>query len=568
VIAKVSIGKTFRRLARYLEAGHTGLEYDRVAWRAARNLPTDDSELVAEIMNYEARASARVEKPVYHLAISFDPNDHATPEMMRSAADRVLRDLGLADHQALYVAHHDKAHPHVHIMVNRVHPETGKAWDNANDYARIEQSLRQIEREFGLREVSGRHAQPAGKERAGLTVVTSGELREHARTASLPLVDRVRVQVPALRAAQSWAELESTLSVHGWRLERKGQGLVVTDGDREVKASRVARDLSLRQLETRFNVCYSERNVSPEWVRPVQGRADLSPTQRFLVVKLQQYDRAMRTDHALGAAGMLLDRAEARLRGYEAQQLDTATAIQAWDRSLRDVYRNPHDAKAAFRTFMAQCGESTAIRELSERPETFGALISNMRSNNRVEYDRPDNNMTAHEVARIAARRAEIVVRRERELPNSVIVEAARKSVKHHRTRQEILRAASETFPSRRELAQQIARALSRLSPQDRDTLQRVVSPRQAVLGEALRGAGEIAPQQEKGRDARTRHVQTPRVGAAVHATLRQFAPREFRQINRMMTIAVNPQLAIRQALQAALRTAVRDAVLGREGRG
>lgn len=568
MIAKVSIGKTFRRLARYLEAGHTGLEYDRVAWRAARNLPTDDPELAAEIMNYEAKASIRVEKPVYHLAISFDPNDHPTPELMQAAADRVLRDLGLADHQALYVAHHDKAHPHVHIMVNRVHPETGKAWDNTNDYARIEQSLRQIEREFGLREVSGRHAQPPGKERAGLALVTSGELREHARTASLPLIDRVRSQVPVLRAARSWAELESTLSVHGWRFERKGQGLVVTDGDREVKASRVARDLSLRQLETRFNVRYAERSVSPEWVRPVRRRADLSPTQRFLVVKLQQYDRAMRTDHALGAAGMLLDRAEARLRSYEAQQLDTAAAVQAWDRSLQNVYRNPHDAKAAFRTYGAQRGESAAIRELAERPETFGAFIQQTRSNHRVELGRSDNGMTPSDAARIAAHRAEIVLRRERELPNSVTFEAARTSVKHHRTRQETLRAASDTFPSRRELAQQIARALSRLSPQDRDTLQRVVSPRQAVLGEALRGASEITPEQERGRSARARHVQAPRIGAAVHVALRQFAPREFRHIDRMVTTALSPNLALRQTLQAAVRTAVRDAVLGRDGRG
>ena len=33
---------------------------------------------------------------------------------------------------------------------------------------------------------------------------------------------------------------------HRLRLERKGQGLVIADGEHQVKASRVARDLSLR----------------------------------------------------------------------------------------------------------------------------------------------------------------------------------------------------------------------------------------------------------------------------------------------------------------------------------
>jgi hypothetical protein len=329
----------------------------------------------------------------------------------------------------------------------------------------------------------------------------------------------------------------------------------------------VARDLSLRQLETRFNVRYSERNVSPEWVRPVERRPDLSPTQRFLVVKLQQYDRAMRTDHALAASGMLLDRAEARLRAYDAQRLDAAAAGQAWDRSLREVYRNPHDAKVAFRSFMAQHGESTAIRELAERPKTFGALVENARSKTRLDSGRQNGDIAVHEAAHVAAHRAEAVLRRERNLPNSVAFETAHKSVEHHRARQETLRVASDAFPNRRELAQQIARALSRLSPQDRDTLQGVVSPRQMALGDALRGAGEIAPEQERGREARMRHVQTPRVGAAVHATLRQFTPREFRHIDRMVTAVTSPNLAIRQTLQAAIRTAVRDAVLGRDGR-
>ncbi len=64
----------------------------------------------------------------------------------------------------------------------------------------------------------------------------------------------MRAHLPELRAARSWSELEERLVAYGLRLERKGQGLVITDGTHQVKASRVARDLSLRRLEARFGV--------------------------------------------------------------------------------------------------------------------------------------------------------------------------------------------------------------------------------------------------------------------------------------------------------------------------
>jgi predicted ABC-class ATPase len=35
-----------------------------------------------------------------------------------------LKVLEMQDHQAVFVAHNDTAHRHVHVIVNRVHPET------------------------------------------------------------------------------------------------------------------------------------------------------------------------------------------------------------------------------------------------------------------------------------------------------------------------------------------------------------------------------------------------------------------------------------------------------------
>src|SRR5207302_10122101 len=226
----------------------------------------------AELMQAAVDENPRVAVPVYHLTINFDPNDPVTPTEMQAVAGRVLRDLGLAEHQALMVAHQDRAHPHVHVMVNRVHPETGVAWERWQDRPRIERTLRELERELGLREVAGRLYQLDGQEAPEPARLTSGERRQAERTGEPEFPDRVRAHLPELRAARSWTELEERLAAHGLRLERKGQGLVITDGTHQVKASRVARDLSLRRLEERFRAPYPR---SEEHTSELQSRENL-----------------------------------------------------------------------------------------------------------------------------------------------------------------------------------------------------------------------------------------------------------------------------------------------------
>ena len=155
MIAVSSSGKSFRALAAYLASGRTGEERDRVAWSVARNLPTSQPELAATFMRATAAQSAKVEKPVYHVVLSFDPADMPDRAAMERVADKVLDRLGLAEHQAVIVAHRDRSHAHVHLLVNRVHPELGRAWERWKDQPVIQQVLREEEQALGLRTVQG-----------------------------------------------------------------------------------------------------------------------------------------------------------------------------------------------------------------------------------------------------------------------------------------------------------------------------------------------------------------------------------------------------------------------------
>jgi Relaxase/Mobilisation nuclease domain len=247
VIGRVyELGTGFKGVAAYLRFGHLeSVDPDRVAWVDSRNLPTEDPRVAARIMAATARDAGSRQPPVYHFSISFDPGDPVDPVTMRQVADRALRDLRLDEHQALIMAHRDRDHPHMHLVVNRVHPERLSVWSNWYDYPRIERSLRAQEVELGLRIVPGHLARVPGA--SGLRPQPRLErgdddfLREVQERAG-----------PVLERARSWAELERELAGHGLSVRVNGRGMSVTDGRREVKASEVDRAFSRSHLEKRL----------------------------------------------------------------------------------------------------------------------------------------------------------------------------------------------------------------------------------------------------------------------------------------------------------------------------
>ena len=228
-------------------------------------------------MEATAYRSVRVELPCYHIVVSFDTHDEPTRPEMEEVADRILVRLGLVQHQALLVAHNDRPCAHVHIMVNRVHPETGVAWERWKDRHLIEAALREAERDLGMRQVPGRlspaldaeHRLPAARE----ADLTWGERRLAARTGREPLLERARDALTECRRAQSWGELGAVLALRGLVVLRTAKGIVITDGHTRIKASRVTPDLqhSLRLEKPGSLSDYQTQsprpasNASPPW---------------------------------------------------------------------------------------------------------------------------------------------------------------------------------------------------------------------------------------------------------------------------------------------------------------
>lgn len=140
-------GTSFKGAALYYlhdkreEGEEERLTSDRVTWTYTLNLPTDDPERAWRMMAHTAMAQGELKtaagikatgrkliKPVMAFSLSWSPDEPPpAPHEMLEAAQEALAVLDLSEHQAIVVAHHDTAHPHVHILVNRVNPVNGIA---------------------------------------------------------------------------------------------------------------------------------------------------------------------------------------------------------------------------------------------------------------------------------------------------------------------------------------------------------------------------------------------------------------------------------------------------------
>lgn len=150
-------GASFKGLGRYLTD-----EKERVAWTHSLNCANEDGPSVinemyttfkdAEFLKEQSGqhgGGTPLEKPVKHISLSWHPDEHPTKEQMIEAAQSFLAEMGWEEQQALLASHNDKAHGHVHIMLNRVHPGTGLALKDGFEYRRAQSWALDYERDNG-----------------------------------------------------------------------------------------------------------------------------------------------------------------------------------------------------------------------------------------------------------------------------------------------------------------------------------------------------------------------------------------------------------------------------------
>ena len=160
MIAKVQPSRqhssSFRRLQEYLtkerdlDTGELVLRGDVVMSRNFVDLDT-----VAEEMEGVASLNPRCKDAVCHYELSWPPGERPTRQQWADCALHTLEALGYEGHQFIIVAHDDKRHFHVHIMLNKVHPETLKAPTPYRNWITLDAAVRFLEAKYGWSHTAG-----------------------------------------------------------------------------------------------------------------------------------------------------------------------------------------------------------------------------------------------------------------------------------------------------------------------------------------------------------------------------------------------------------------------------
>lgn len=166
MIPRSVVGKGISGVVRYVMgegrgAGNDNLppgEESRVAWFGGQNFGFEiDSrervDLARRIMEFDAlnqnSRTRRCEKDAVHLMLAWRVGDKPTRQQMEDAARGALQALGMEGAKAIWVAHRDEDHAHLHIVASKINPETGRAYDLKGDFFKLSEWGEKYEAENG-----------------------------------------------------------------------------------------------------------------------------------------------------------------------------------------------------------------------------------------------------------------------------------------------------------------------------------------------------------------------------------------------------------------------------------
>jgi hypothetical protein len=262
MIGKVKIGKSFAGICRYV------FQEDKQARVLdAEGVRTDSAAHMAQDFQFQQAQRPGLGNAVLHVALALPAEDAAgrsaeqLSELLREAGRAYVQAMQLENTQWALVQHFDKAHPHAHLVVNRVDNDGQTIADHfiGQESRRVCQRL---EQQLGLTV-----AEQRGREQA-----REVEPTHRQATATTPKAQRdadwQRTRHAVANAlkhtapyAGSWDELQAKLTRHGVQVQpsthRKQDGPAVygvvfeKDGHR-FKGSEVAKEYSASKLQQAF----------------------------------------------------------------------------------------------------------------------------------------------------------------------------------------------------------------------------------------------------------------------------------------------------------------------------
>jgi hypothetical protein len=246
-------GRSFAGAGMYYLHDKEALTNDRVAFTHTENIHTDDPEKALKWMAFSAQAAneekershtpgRRIQNSVWTVSLSWHPEQDPSKEDMIAAGNSYLKDRGLQEHQTLMVSHNDEEHPHIHLIVNLVHPTTLKLNRQAVSHAKIKSSqwAEEYEKKNG-KIYCDQRVENNEKRR-------KGEFVKHKE----PQAD-FRAHVNQIyRSADNGAAFRSALEQHGYKLAQGKRIVVIDAAGKTYSLSRQLEGIKARDIRAKL----------------------------------------------------------------------------------------------------------------------------------------------------------------------------------------------------------------------------------------------------------------------------------------------------------------------------
>lgn len=415
-------GSSFKALTAYLTEDvdkETGELIERGEIMLSPALLSDETAAIE--MLAVSKENQRCKDPVMHIVLAWQTGENPSREQWEKAVIHAMENIGLGEHQYMAVAHADTENFHVHVMANRVHPETYRAHYPEWLYKSLDKACREIEAAQGWRESNsqfykwdeekGKPVALTWAERVALR--EAGELRDleageagkgraskmerfgNAESLQTFCKGEPAKALAALmkRDGATWQDVHAVMAKHGLAINRGERGgYSVSAEGVTVKASEVFR----RQFAGKAVRAATEAKLG-EWEAP-RARMPATPAQTYNPHREPKRDpgqRAERRDERAALRADLKARYQTYKQAYCVAKAKRRPAEQAEAKArYAELAKATRERRAAIRAKHRSPAERNALLSVAAAEAVQGKETLRIELADERKADRPQDYRT------------------------------------------------------------------------------------------------------------------------------------------------------------------------------
>lgn len=251
MMAKITKGHSFGGAVRYVMQ-----DQKQAKLLDSRGVLTNDKQSIVNSFRLQCQLRPDVKVMVGHISLDFSVEDVdiISDDFMVKVAQDYLQRMNILNTQYIIARHHDREHPHCHIIFNRI-GNNGKLISDRNDRIRSAKICRALSEKYQLHIANG---------------------KDHVHRERLRGADAVKYQIydaleTAVPRCQTWEELRALLAHQGITMSFtcRGttsdiQGVVFEKDGLRFNGSKVDRKYSFSKISIALNQNEMRQNRGPE----------------------------------------------------------------------------------------------------------------------------------------------------------------------------------------------------------------------------------------------------------------------------------------------------------------